>query len=66
MVVAYTKGLSESFRNSLSKHWIKVHFKEGNTIKNLLVVTKDKDTITQKSGVIYRYKCCKVECDEDY
>ena len=27
---------------------------------------KDKDLITQKSGVIYRYKCDRVECDDEY
>ena len=27
---------------------------------------KDKDPIHKKSGVIYRYKCDRVECDEEY
>ena len=27
---------------------------------------KDEDTIMKKSGVIYRYKCNRVECDEEY
>ena len=48
LMVPYTKGLSESFKNTYSKHGIQVHFKEGNTIKNFLVTPKDKDTITQK------------------
>ena len=26
----------------------------------------DKDTIIQKSGVIYRYNSARVECDEEY
>ena len=26
---------------------------------------KDKDTMMKKSGVIYRYKCNRVECDEE-
>ena len=30
------------------------------------MVPKDKDPILKKSGVIYRYKCDRVECDEDY
>ena len=38
----------------------------GNSIKNLLVAPKDQDTIQRKSGVIYRYKCDRVECDEEY
>ena len=27
---------------------------------------KDKDHITKKNGVIYRYKCDMLECDEEY
>ena len=45
------------------KYDIQVHCKERPTIKNLL---KDKDHILNKSGVIYRYKCHRVECDEEY
>ena len=43
-----------------------MYFKGGNTIKNLLMAPKDKDPLMKKSGVIYRYKCDKVECDEEY
>ena len=27
---------------------------------------KDKDPMLKKSGVIYSYKCGRVECDEEY
>ena len=27
---------------------------------------KDKDNILQKSGVIYRFRCGRVNCDEEY
>ena len=27
---------------------------------------KDKDPMMKKSGVIYRYKCGRVDCDEEY
>ena len=27
---------------------------------------KDKDPITKKSGVIYRFKCDRMDCDEEY
>ena len=27
---------------------------------------KDKDSILKRSGVIYRFKCNRVECDEEY
>ena len=43
-----------------------MYFKGGNTIKNLLMAPKDKDPLMKKSGVIYRYKCDRVDCDEEY
>ena len=27
---------------------------------------KDKDHITMKSGIIYRFKCHRVDCDDEY
>ena len=48
------------------KYGIEVHLKEGQTIKDLLMASKDKDPILKKSGVIYRYKCDRVDCDEEY
>ena len=50
----------------MQKIWGKVHFKGGHTIKNLFMAPKDKDPILKNSGVIYRYKCDRVECDEEY
>ena len=41
-------------------------FRGGQTIGSLLVAPKDRDPILKKSGVIYRYKCDRVECDEEY
>ena len=66
ITVPYNKGLSESFKNIGKKFGIQVHFKSGRTIKEELVAPKDKDHITKKSGVIYRFKCEKLECDEEY
>ena len=43
-----------------------MYFKGGNTIKNLLVNTKDRDIIWQKSGVIYRFKCARVDYEKEY
>ena len=47
-------------------HGVQVYFKGGMTITNLLMAPQDKDPILKKSGVIYRYKCDRVECDEEY
>ena len=66
MVLPYVKGLSESMKNVGKKHGIQTYFRGGNTIKSLLMTPKDKDHITKKSGIIYRFKCNRVDCDDDY
>ena len=63
--IPYTQGQCESVKNICSKQGIQVHFKSGRTIKNLLVTPKDKDTITQKSRVLYRFKFDRMQCDEE-
>ena len=57
---------SERFKKVCSNHGVQVYFKGGTTIKNLLMVPKDQDPMQKRSGVIYRYKCDRVECDEEY
>ena len=66
IVIPYYRGLSESLKKICSRHGVQVHCKGGNTIKNLLMAPKDKDPIMRKSGVIYRYRCNRVDCDEEY
>ena len=66
MVLPYVKGLSEGMKNVCSKHGVQVHYKGGDTIKSLLMALKDKDHITKKSGIIYRFKCNRVECSDEY
>ena len=66
IIVPYHRGLSESFKKACSNHGVQVHFKGGTTIKNLLMAPKDQDPIKKRSGVIYRYKCDRVECDDEY
>ena len=66
IVVPYMKGLSETCKNICRRHGIDLHFKGNNTIRQLLVHPKDKDDILKKSGVIYRYKCDRVDCGEEY
>ena len=43
-----------------------MYFRGGKTIKDLLVAPKDKDSISKKSGTIYRYNCDRLECNEEY
>ena len=54
------------FKRTYKKCDIEVHLKGGPTINNLLMAPKDKDPILKESGVIYRFKCNRVECDEEY
>ena len=66
IVVPYYSGLSESIKNIGKRFGVQVYFKGGTTIKNLLMTPKDKDPIQKQSGVIYRYQCDRVDCDEEY
>ena len=66
MFAPYTKGLCESLKNVCNKHRIQIYFRGHHTIKSLLMTPKDKDPITKKSGIINRYKCDSIECDEEY
>ena len=66
MVVPYYRGLSVSLKKVCNRHGLQVYFKGGNTINNLLVAPKDQDPYLKKSGVIYRYKCDRENCDEEY
>ena len=54
MLVPYSKGQSDSFKRVFNKVGVKVHFKRGNTLKDLLMAPEYKDSITNKGGVIYR------------
>ena len=60
------KGHSESIKNTCWRYGIQVYFKEGKTTNDLSVASKDKEHITKKSSFIYRYKCDRLECDEEY
>ena len=66
ITVPYEEGLSETIKNIGKKYGIEVHFKSGKTLKDELVAPKDKDHITNKSGIIHRFKCDRLECDEEY
>ena len=65
-VVPYTKSLTKSFKNICFKVGIQVHFKGGNTIKSPLVTPRERNNITQRSEVIYRYRCDWLECNEEF
>ena len=58
--------VSESCRNICRRHHIEMYFKGANTIREILVHPKDKDNIHKKSGVIYRLKCGRVDCEDEH
>ena len=60
------EGLGESCKNICRKHGVEVYFRGSSTIRDFLVHPKNKDTILQKSGVIYRYRCGRVDCEDEY
>ena len=49
-----------------NKYGVQVHLKGGVTIKNILAAPKDQNPMLKNSGVIYKYTCGRVECDEEY
>ena len=66
MVVPYTKGLSESFKNICGKYGIQVHFIDNTTIKQTLMKPPDQDHKDNKGGLKYTYKCQDFTCREEY
>ena len=65
IVISYTQGLCESIKKICRRYAIQTHFKEGNTIKNLLVSPSDKDPMVSKSGTIYWFQCGDFTCDDE-
>ena len=66
IVLSYMKGLGEICKNICRRYGVEVYFRGGSTIRDLLVHPKDRDTILKKSGVIYRCRCGRVDCEEEY
>ena len=50
VVIPYTQGLVESFRNTCGKHGILTYFKRNTTMKQILMKPKDQDTKDKKVG----------------
>ena len=62
----YVKGLSERIRDILKKKGIETYFKASNTLRNILVSPKDKDSKLLKQNVIYHIPCGYPSCDCSY
>ena len=66
VVVPSIPGLSESFTKACGKNRVQVYFNGGQTMKGLLVAIEDKDHITKKCGVVYRFRCGRLDCYNEY
>ena len=66
VVIPYTQGTAESFKNIWGKYGIQTYFKDNTTIKQVLMTPKDKDLKDNKSGAIYSYQCGDIACNGEY
>ena len=66
IIIPYPQDLCESIKKICGRYGIQTHFKGGNTIRNLLVTPKDKDSMVSKSGAIYWLQFCDLSCDDEY
>ena len=66
VVIPYTQGLAESFKNTCGKYGIQTYFKGNTTIKQVLRRPKDQVPKNKKSGVIYGFQCNHIACGEEY
>ena len=51
IVISNTQGLCESIKKICGRYGIQTHFKDGRTIKNLLVSPKDKDPMVNQNTI---------------
>ena len=56
-VIPYMQGLEESIKNICKRYGMQSYFKGTKTIRNILLKTKDRDSLDRKSGAIYWYQC---------
>ena len=66
IVIPYVPGICESIKNIGKKHGVAIYFKGGRTLKNILVLPKDKDEMVNKNSVIYSYCHGEIDCNEEY
>ena len=66
IVIPYTQCLCESIEKICGRFGMQTQFKGSNTIRSLLVSSKDKDPMVSKSGAIYWFQCDNLSRDDDY
>ena len=65
-VMPYMQGLCESIKTICKKYGIHADFKGSRTLKDILLIPKDKKNRQQKGGIIYWDKCKRLKCDKKY
>ena len=66
VVIPYIRGLGEQYRHTLAKNKVKVFFKGTSTITSLLMHSKDPIQDSQKTNIIYHWKCPTHNCTAEY
>ena len=66
VVIPYIKGLSEQYRHTIAKYKVRVFFICNSTIKSLLIHPKDPIQDSQKTDIIYHWKCPANNCTAEY
>ena len=66
IVVPYIPNTSKKFIKLCKRKGIQVHFKGTNTLRTVLGNPKDKDPISNQTGIIYHYQCPHINCPSVY
>ena len=66
VVIPYSKGLSEKYRHIPAKYRVRDFFKGTSTIKYLFMHPKDPIPDSQKTDIIYPWKCPADNCTSEY
>ena len=66
VVIPYIKNLSKQCRHTLAKYRVRGFFKGTSTIKSLLTHPKDPIQDSQKTDIIYHWKCPANNCTAEY
>ena len=64
VVIPYVKGLSEAVSRVFKKHRVSTAMRPFQTIKNMIVHPKDKQSTSEKAEIIYKIPC--KNCEQVY
>ena len=64
VVIPYVKGLTEAVSRVFKKHRVSTAMPPFQTIKNIIVHPKDKQSTSEKAEIIYNFPC--KNCEQVY